>query len=327
MRTVHKCFLGGILLAALVAGGVAAQESGSDLAAVLSRIQALSHGSPSSAEWRGVLDRLDEIMSAAEQEGREKTVLRAGLLKARVLGRMRGDYEAALDILEALKKKYADGRMAEARRIYVEEAELYSRMGNGEAIRDLISEFRASRLYDGERYPYSGGKGREVPLKVVRPFEHGSSSLTVTAMEKCLRESRLAPGRPCPHFRVVDDSGRVVTDRDYAGRVLLLDFWLANWPAWRQRLPYQVEVYRLYHRRGFDILGICLDPHADGARRVLEMNGADWPEVYGERELPALFGVYGEAVNILVGADGRIIGRDLSGADLAEAVRAALAAR
>ena len=53
--------------------------------------------------------------------------------------------------------------------------------------------------------------------------------------------------------------------------------------------------------------------------------GADWPEVYGERELPALFGVYGEAVNILVGADGRIIGRDLSGADLAEAVRAALA--
>jgi len=94
--------------------------------------------------------------------------------------------------------------------------------------------------------------------------------------------------------------------------------------VWRRDLPNVKNAYQRYHPDGFEIIGIFMGRDVDAWRRFLREQRISWPQIAGNRSIPAQYGIFGEARNFLLNQNGVIVGRDLRGADLAEMIRQTL---
>lgn len=111
--------------------------------------------------------------------------------------------------------------------------------------------------------------------------------------------------------------GRTLSVRDLRGRVVLLEFW-ATWCApCLDDVPWLRNARARYPDR-FEIIGISLDV-ADRAALTswLRRQDVSWPQVHDRRgwssPVIAPFGFDRIPFNILVAADGRVVGTDVRG--------------
>ena len=318
-------FLMAVMVLAL-AGGSAFAGFTNELNQLLSKLQAMSHGSPDPAEWQAVMNQLEDVKNQAQQEGDVDAVVQALAIKALVLADVRGDIPAALAILEQAKSDYGQRKLPSVKRLYVQQADLYSRQGNAEAVRKVIEEFRSNPNFDPHTYSVELGEGRNTPVTMVRPTARGSDSISVTAMEQARERSRFAPGNLFPSFSVADGQGGTVNSADYRGKVLLVDFWLPGWTPWQRDLDYMTSVYRRYQPAGFEVVGIAVG-NAAAAQGYAAQKQLPWRQVYGDTALARQLGIFGEATNFLLDQNGMIIGRNLRSSELAAAVQRALGAK
>ena len=73
-------------------------------------------------------------------------------------------------------------------------------------------------------------------------------------------------GQPAPNFKVVSTSGQTITQENYRGHVLIIDFFATWCQPCRQSIPHLVEMNRKYGKQGLQILGLSVDE--DGERAV-----------------------------------------------------------
>lgn len=118
-------------------------------------------------------------------------------------------------------------------------------------------------------------------------------------------------------FSAVDMDGRPLSMADLRGRVVLIEFW-ATWCApCLSDIPWIKEAREAYGAR-FEAVGISLDV-IDRASFVswLRRHDVSWRQVYDGRgwSSPAVapFHLDGIPFNVLVGADGRVIGTNVRG--------------
>ena len=314
----------------LVLGAVPARGQGTDWSAdlnqILSRLQSMGHGYYSAAEWQDVFRQIDEVTARATQSGAWETLVELNAIKAMALSDMRGAHEQALKVVRAARKSLARHKPKNMARLYVREAAVLSRLGDEAAISRLIDEFRASEFFDPEQYAYSVQDGRDTPMSIVRPNPKGSDSISITAMEKYRQQARFAASRPFPEFEGITLANRRVTLADLRGKVVLVDLWFRGSLPWQREVPNLVRLYRDYQPQGFEILGVNLERNTDGLAEFLAEKGIVWTQIVGPTDLPRRLGVYGDTARFLLDPNGRIIGRDLKGADLSAAIRQALGA-
>lgn len=317
-----------LLMLVLLAGvtGAARAEFKAELNQLLSKLQAMSHGTIDATEWQSVMGQLDDVATRAQRNGDLDAVVQARAIKAMVLADIRDDIPAALAVLQQAKQEYGQRKLPSVKRLYVQQAELYSRQGDAESVRKVIEEFRSNPNYDPHSYAVEIGEGPNTPVTLVRPTARGADSVSVTAMELARERARYAPGSLFPAVTLNDDQGGAVDLASYRGKVLLVDFWSAGWTPWQRDLDYQISLYRRYQPVGLEILGVPLGS-ANAARAYAAKAQLPWRQVYGERSLVRELGIFGEATNYLLDQNGVIIGRNLRGADLAAAVNRALSAK
>jgi peroxiredoxin len=319
-----------LILAFLIVSVVAAVPSGvraegamsGDINALLSRLQAMGHGYHTQAEWNELFSYMDGLTARAKQAGETDSLVELNVIRAMVYSDMLGSHQQALDILEATKREFGARGLPSLRRAYVTEAKVYAALGDEVAIGNLISEFRRSRLYDPQRYGYEVGAGRDTPLSIVRPGAQGDNSTTVTAMEKYRVQARFAPGRTFPDIELTDRGGARVSLSDYRGKVVLVDFWMPGWTPWQRELPNLAQVYRKYQSYGFEIVGVTLG--ATVSDEFLRSNRMTWPQAAAAASVTKRLGIFGEVTSFLLDKDGTVVGRDLKGSDLVEAVKRSL---
>ena len=292
--------------------------------ALLSKLQSMGHGYHSEAEWADLFAQIDNQEAQAQADRNWDTVVEVNVVKAMVYSDMLGEHQKAISILQDMKRRYRDQGVPALRKVYIREAEVYSKMGDEAAINDLIKEYRKSSLYDPQPYTYSGGQGRDVPLAIVRPNDRGDSSLTVTAMETFRMQARFATGGAFPDFSGVDMDGKRVSLGGLKGKVVLMDFWMPNWEPWKREVPNLVELSRSYGSRGFEIVGFNVAPSVAVSREFLRAYSMSWPQVTPDPALLKKLGIFGEATSFLVDQNGQIVGRDLKGSALTDAVKRAL---
>lgn len=131
-------------------------------------------------------------------------------------------------------------------------------------------------------------------------------------------------GEQAPGFDVDAFDGRRISLGLYRGRVVLIDFW-ATWCApCRIAMPDVVRLYRRYHERGFDIVGISLDHNAADLRDYLRRQNIPWRQVLDSRAwdspLAQRYQVTGIPKTFLLDRDGRISAVDLRGERLEVAI-------
>ena len=329
MKTIRLLSVFVAVFALLCAESTTARaQSGysSETKALLSKLQSMGHGYHTRAEWDELLAQLDNLETRGQKDRDWDTVVEVNVIKAMVYSDMLGDHRKALSILHDTKRRYRDQILPTVRKVYVREAEVYSKIGDEAAISRLIKEYKASPLYDPQPYTYSGGQGRDVPLTVVRPNERGDNSLSVTAMETYRMQARFAPGNAFPDFQGADQNGKPVSLSDMKGKVVLIDFWMPNWEPWKRETPNLVGLYRSYGSRGFEIVGFNVAPAVAVSKDFMRAYKITWPQVTADPALFRKLGIFGEATSFLVDRNGTIVGRDLKGSDLVDAVKRTLGA-
>lgn len=143
-------------------------------------------------------------------------------------------------------------------------------------------------------------------------------------------QDALAVGTPFPDFAEKDLAGNPISVGALKGKVVLVDFWASWCPLCQLDLPNLIDLYQQHHAQGFEVIGISLDDDRGKLQSFLKQTeGMTWPQYFDglhwNNKLAVKYGVDELPFSILVGPDGRIIGKQLQGFVLAKAVTAALA--
>ena len=143
-------------------------------------------------------------------------------------------------------------------------------------------------------------------------------------------QAGLAKGNDFPDFAEKDLNGQPLSVGGLKGKVVLVDFWATWCGPCRGELPNVIATYKKHHADGFEIIGVSLDSERPALDEFLKkQDGMTWPQFYDGQgwgnKLAVKYGVESIPFAVLVGPDGKIIGKELRGQELEDAVAGALA--
>ena len=141
-------------------------------------------------------------------------------------------------------------------------------------------------------------------------------------------QQTLVVGAKFPDFEEKDLDGKPLSVSNYKGKILLVDFW-ATWCApCVFDLPNVIKAYEKYHDKGFEIIGISLDDSEEKLRSFIKDKNMTWSQYFDgagcKNKLAQKYGVQSIPATVLLDGDGKIIGRDLRGEKLDEALATAV---
>ncbi len=141
----------------------------------------------------------------------------------------------------------------------------------------------------------------------------------------------LVVGATFPDFVETDINGKPLSIANYKGKIVLMDFWATWCGPCRGEIPNVVATYQKYHEKGFEIIGVSLDQERQKLLDYTKQQNMTWQQYFdGEgwgNKLAVKYGIQSIPAAFLLDGHGKIIGRDLRGDELTQAVAKALAAR
>ncbi|RAJ02663.1 peroxiredoxin [Chitinophaga skermanii] len=127
-----------------------------------------------------------------------------------------------------------------------------------------------------------------------------------------------------PDFTQDDVKGKPVKLSQFRGKYVLVDFWASWCGPCRQENPNVVKAYEKYKNKNFTILGVSLDQDKNRWIGAIRQDGLNWTQVSDlqgwNNEVARQYGINSIPANFLVSPDGKIIARNLRGAQLEKAL-------
>ena len=131
-----------------------------------------------------------------------------------------------------------------------------------------------------------------------------------------------AIGKTAPDFTQPDTLGKLVKLSDLRGKYVFVDFWASWCGPCRAENPNLVKSFNRYKEKGFTVLGVSLDQPGkkDAWLAAIHKDNLTWTQVsdlkFWDNEAAVLYGIKGIPASLLLDPDGKIIAKDLRGAEL-----------
>ncbi len=96
---------------------------------------------------------------------------------------------------------------------------------------------------------------------------------------------------PAPAWTMNDLAGRPVASTNFAGKVVLLNFWATWCPPCREEIPDLIAFQSAHATNGFTVVGVAMDVEgAVAVKPFTERKGLNYPVLLGSPEIELLFG-------------------------------------
>jgi len=141
----------------------------------------------------------------------------------------------------------------------------------------------------------------------------------------------LHAGDAAPPFTLQTLDGHVVKLSDLKGKVVLLDFWATWCGPCLMEMPYLQQVYSKYGgNKNFVMISISLDMDLNNARKYVKVKNLCWIQAgvgdIDKQNITDDYNCHGIPAIFVIGADSKIVGRDLWDNGIQQTVARALAA-
>ncbi len=173
---------------------------------------------------------------------------------------------------------------------------------------------------------WSGEKNLPLLKQMAQDFEaaHPGTAIASRVSEKVRLIEANTIGGKVAEIRMPDREDRIIPLSSVKAKYILIDFWASWCLPCRGEGPLLVDLYRRFKPLGLEIYGVGLESGKEAWIRAIEKDQRTWINVstFQGFETPASFAyaVTSLPSNVLIDSTGKIVARDLHGADLKELV-------
>jgi peroxiredoxin len=129
-----------------------------------------------------------------------------------------------------------------------------------------------------------------------------------------------AVGSDAIEFTQNDTTGKPVSLNSFRGKYVLVDFWASWCKPCRMENPNVVTAYNKFKSKNFTVLGVSLDRAREPWIQAIKDDGLAWTQVsdlkYWNNEAARKYKIESIPQNFLIDPNGKIVGKNLRGADL-----------
>jgi cytochrome c biogenesis protein CcmG, thiol:disulfide interchange protein DsbE len=127
-----------------------------------------------------------------------------------------------------------------------------------------------------------------------------------------LQEPNVSAGDKAPSFEIKDDKGRVYTQSDFGGKVLVLNFWATWCPPCVEETPSLVALSEEVKKDGIIVLGVSIDKNEKAYKRFVDRMRMTYPTVHDrEARISASFGTFKFPETYVI-KDGKVLEKIIS---------------
>ncbi|TRZ45299.1 redoxin domain-containing protein [Robertkochia solimangrovi] len=138
------------------------------------------------------------------------------------------------------------------------------------------------------------------------------------------KATKLSIGAKAPEFSGPTPEGSTLALSDALGKVTILDFWAAWCKPCRAENPNMVALYKKYHDKGLNVLGVSLDRTADDWNKAIAEDELPWQHVsnlkFWQDPIAQLYNVRAIPQTYVLDENGVIIAKNLRGEELQQKI-------
>ena len=184
-----------------------------------------------------------------------------------------------------------------------------------------ISLLIVQGLFNNPNYEFEDVKkqfnGLDADLKKLKPAKKIQEMFDSVAATEI--------GKVAPNFKAKNPKGKEISLDDSKGKkATIVDFWASWCMPCRQENPNMTKLYKDFHEKGLNIIGVSLDNDSKDWITAIAVDQLLWPQVSNLKQwddpIAKLYNVNTIPATFLLDEDGKIVAKNISGAELRKKV-------